>query len=103
SEPLSLRQGLLAHYELRDGLLDSSGNYRHGRSIRGETSPLQTPVGEQLEFLANNFAQLGRIELGSVFSVAFWLRVGSTRADLGQNNPHTSVLRQTNSMEVWYD
>ena len=34
--PRSGRDGLEAHYEMEGGFADSSGNYRHGRIIRGE-------------------------------------------------------------------
>ncbi|QQS49409.1 MAG: DUF1553 domain-containing protein [Acidobacteriota bacterium] len=77
--PASLTAGLLAHYEMDGGLVDTSGKYLHARVLRGEPS-----FGEgQVEKAVNldgqtelDFGSAGRFERDRKFTLTTWLRPG---------------------------
>lgn len=93
--PDSLRRGLVAQYEMDGGLAESSGNYLHGRALRGEPALLVTGVGKATSFGAPSHVELGRMELGREFSIAGWLIQG-------YHQPQT-ILQQDGVVSVWWD
>ncbi len=74
--PHASRQGLEAHYELEGGFADSSGNYRHGRIMRGEPLFGSSKAGQGARFDVDThvaFPGTGAIDLSTPFTVAFWM------------------------------
>jgi hypothetical protein len=71
------REGLLAHYELDGNLADTSGHYRHGRTIRGDLTYGGGPVARAADFDGEahvDFGDTARIEGTRPFSLALWLK-----------------------------
>ncbi|HEU0123287.1 MAG TPA: DUF1553 domain-containing protein [Bryobacteraceae bacterium] len=93
--PANLREGLLAQYEMDGTVDDHSGNYRHGRVLRGEPSMVLTSVGKATLFSTPSQVSLGALDLGQDYSIAVWLVQG-------HHEPQT-ILHQTGRLEVWWD
>ena len=91
SLPPAPRDGLLAHYELEGSFQDSSGHYRHGRTVAGECTYVPGPVGKAAEFDGQTQVEGDGVlrprlrtlqsgieysvpETGSAFALAFWMR-----------------------------
>ena len=75
--PRSSREGLEAHYEMEGGFADSSGNYRHGRIMRGNPLFDASKAGRGATFdVDTNVAFPGTrdLDLSKPFTVAFWMR-----------------------------
>ena len=75
--PRSNREGLEAHYEMEGGFADSSGNYRHGRIMRGEPLFATAKAGQGAGFDVDThvaFPGTNGIDLSRPFTVAFWIR-----------------------------
>ena len=75
--PLSDREGLQAHYELEGGFSDSSGNYRHGRILRGEPLFSANKSGQGASFGVDThvaFPGTRDFNLSKPFTLAFWMR-----------------------------
>lgn len=75
--PRSDREGLEAHYEMEGGFADSSGNYRHGRIMRGEPLFATAKAGQGAGFDVDThiaFPGTSGIDLSRPFTVAFWIR-----------------------------
>jgi mono/diheme cytochrome c family protein len=70
------RAGLVAHYELDANLSDSSGNYRYGRTVRGDLTFGPGMVNRAATFDGDTQVQLddggGRVAKGP-FALSFWL------------------------------
>jgi mono/diheme cytochrome c family protein len=96
-EPVaSLRQGLVAHYEMDGGLTETSGGYRHGRLVRGEAGPVSAAVGQAMGFTMPSYVVFDGVRLGGgEFTIATWLQQGF-------HEPLT-VFSQPGVVEVWYD
>ena len=75
--PRASTEGLEAHYEMEGGFADSSGNYRHGRVMRGEPLFGQSKAGEGARFDVDThvaFPGTRDIDLSEPFTVAFWMK-----------------------------
>ena len=71
------RTGLEAHYELEGGFADSSGNYRHGRIMRGEPLFSTSKAGQGASFDVDThiaFPGTRSIDISKPFTLAFWMR-----------------------------
>jgi len=93
--PTSLRQGLLAQYEMDGTINDHSGNYRHAQAFRGEPTMVLTSVGKATLFTAPSYVELGKLPLGAEYSIAGWFVQG-------HHEPQT-VLHQDGVLDVWWD
>ena len=75
--PRADREGLEAHYELEGGFSDSSGNYRHGRIMRGEPLFRTNKAGQGASFDVDThvaFPGTRQFDLSRPFTIAFWMR-----------------------------
>ncbi|HEV8130610.1 MAG TPA: DUF1553 domain-containing protein, partial [Acidobacteriota bacterium] len=71
------REGLLACYEMNGSLSDISGNYRHGRTVRGDPTFGAGQVGRAVSFDGDThvtFGPVGSFDGTDAFSIALWLR-----------------------------
>lgn len=76
------RNGLLAHYELDSSLADTSGNYRHARTLRGEVTYSSGQVFRAADFSGETHVELGQVaafERTDPFTLALWVRTGAPR------------------------
>ena len=77
--PRASRQGLEGHYEMEGGFADSSGNYRHGRIMRGEPlfGSVRAGQGARLDVDTHvAFPGTAAVDLSGPFTVAFWMLPG---------------------------
>ena len=75
--PQASREGLEAHYEMDGGFGDSSGNYRHGRLMRGEPLYRSVKAGRGASFDVDThvaFPGTESVDLSKPFTVAFWMQ-----------------------------
>ncbi len=75
--PTANRERLEAHYQMEGGFSDSSGNYRHGRVMRGEPLFGTAKAGRGARFDVDThvaFPGTAEIDLSAPFTVAFWMR-----------------------------
>ena len=75
--PHSTRDRLEAHYEMEGGFSDSSGNYRHGRIMRGEPLFSSAKAGQGAQFDVDThvtFPATRVLDLSGPFTVAFWMK-----------------------------
>jgi len=73
------RDGLVAHYEFDGHLSDTSGHYRHAKTLRGEVTFGPNAVGLGGEFNGEThlmFLGAGDFERDQPFSFAFWFNNG---------------------------
>jgi hypothetical protein len=73
--PEAPRAGLLGHWEFDGHLADTSGNYHHGKTVRGELSYDEGPVGQAADFSGEtevDFGNVGAFDRATPFSAAFW-------------------------------
>ncbi len=95
--PAPARQGLAAHYEFEDHLADTSGNYLHGKTRRGEVTYDSGQIGKGADFDGEVTLDLGSafdFDRADPFSVAFWMR------KKGGNTKHaTAILRKVEQAE----
>jgi len=78
------RDGLEAHYEFDGHLSDTSGHYRHAKTLRGELTFGPNAVGLGAEFNGEThlmFLGAGDFERDQRFSIALWFNKGG---DVGQ-------------------
>jgi hypothetical protein len=84
------RDGLIAHYELDNSFVDLSGRYKHGRVIRGDPTFGGGVIGRAVSFDGDTQVTLGDVDgdarqkvgdfdRGDKFSIAFWVRGGSSQ------------------------
>jgi hypothetical protein len=93
--PASLREGMVAHYEMDGTVYDHSGASRHGLVLRGEPGPVQTSVGKATLFATPSHVRLAEFAAGDEYSVAMWLVQG-------HHEPQT-ILQQRGRLRVWWD
>ena len=75
--PTASREGLEAHYEMEGGFSDSSGNYRHGRVMRGEPLFGTANAGQGASFDVDThvaFPRTRSIDVSKPFTLTFWMR-----------------------------
>ncbi len=75
--PRSSGDELEAHYEMEGGFSDSSGNYRHGRIMRGEPLFSSAKAGKGARFDVDThvaFPGTRNFDLSQPFTVAFWMQ-----------------------------
>jgi mono/diheme cytochrome c family protein len=75
SMPATSKSGLLAHWEFDNHPADTSGNYHHGRVVRGQLSYADGRVGQAADFSGEtqvDFGNIGAFDRASPFSAAFW-------------------------------
>ena len=75
--PRADRSDLEAHYELEGGFADSSGNYRHGRIMRGEPLFPTSKAGQGASFDVDThiaFPGTSDLDVSKPFTIAFWMR-----------------------------
>ena len=79
--PLAPKKGLAAHYEFEGHLADTSGHYRHGRTLRGEVTYDEGQVGTGAVFDPEVHVALGipTFDRTDPFSIAFWMISSGTR------------------------
>ncbi len=76
------REGLTAHYELDGNFSDLSGRFQHGHSVRGDPSFVAGVIGRAAAFDGDtqvSFGEVGTFDRGEAFTIAFWLRSGSSQ------------------------
>ena len=86
------RQGLLAHYEFEGNMLESTGNYRHGRYLGLPPTPRDGPVGQAATFDSTSLAEAPAshdFDSTKPFSIAYWFRGGNNIEPL-------TILQQKN-------
>ena len=74
--PHASRDGLEGHYQMEGGFADSSGNYRHGRIMRGEPLFASSKAGQGANFDVDThvaFPGTREIDLSGPFTLAFWM------------------------------
>ena len=73
--PAPPRQGLVAHYEFSGHLADTSGFYRHGKTLRGEVNYREGRVATGAGFDGETRVALGAPawERDKPFTLAFWM------------------------------
>ena len=81
------RRGLLAHYQMDGSLADSSGNYRHGVSLKDEFAYVASPSGDRAaELSGRSEVELAALPFpsanGPVKTIALWFQ---TRARTFRN------------------
>jgi hypothetical protein len=89
------RADLIAHYEMDGGVTDSSGNYRHGRAVRGEVSGVAATVGRAMAFTTPSYVTFDGVRLPETFTIATWLQQGHHEPQI--------VFQQAGRFSVWYD
>ena len=75
--PRADQSGLEAHYEMEGGFSDSSGNYRHGRVMRGEPLFRSANAGQGASFDVDThvaFPGTTTLDVSRPFTIAFWIR-----------------------------
>ncbi|MBI1899225.1 MAG: DUF1553 domain-containing protein [Acidobacteria bacterium] len=75
--PPDPRDGLLAHYELDGNLLDSSGQYRHGRALGSEVAFPAGQIAKAADFTVDTRVDLGAaggFDSNDRFTIALWAR-----------------------------
>lgn len=75
--PPAPRNGLTAHYEMDGNFADTSGGYRHGRTLTGGAGFSSGMVGRRADFDGEThveFTGAGAIDRDHPFSIAFWFR-----------------------------
>jgi len=90
-----VRKGLTAHYEMDGSFSDISGNYQHGRTIRGDPTFGAGQVGRSASFDGDtqvSFGNAGSFEQNDPFSLAMWLR--------GSSNTPITVLQKMENQEM---
>ncbi len=96
SLPATPRDGLLAWYELDGNLSDITGNYRHGRVVKGNPGYGPGIAGNSADFDGQTQVTLGRVSLDSAkpFSLSLWLRASGSRRNpiLTQSSPDGSGI-----------
>ena len=72
------REGLLAHYEFEDSVIDTAGRYLHGHSTQGEMSYADGMVGRSGSFggqqVTVEFPASEQIDPAKKFTLSFWFR-----------------------------
>ncbi len=69
--------GLTAHYELDGSFSDVSGRYQHGRTVTGDPTFDDGPIGRAVSFDGDtevSFGGVGGFDRGDPFTLAVWLR-----------------------------
>jgi uncharacterized protein DUF1553/uncharacterized protein DUF1549/concanavalin A-like lectin/glucanase superfamily protein/cytochrome c len=70
---------IAGHFELDGGLSDSSGHYRHGRTVNGDPSFGGGMVGRGVSMDGQTmlgFGDAGSFDTGDAFTFALWMRPG---------------------------
>ncbi|MBC7926576.1 MAG: DUF1549 domain-containing protein, partial [Bryobacteraceae bacterium] len=73
---------LLAHYDFDGSLIDSSGRYMHGRTLRGDPTFSSGQVSRAVNFDGQTLVTLGMagdFERDQPSSIALWLRYGGSK------------------------
>jgi hypothetical protein len=68
--------GPTAHYELDGSFSDLSGRYQHGRTVAGDPTFEDGPIGRSASFDGDtevSFGSVGAFDRGDAFSLAVWL------------------------------
>jgi hypothetical protein len=68
--------GLTAHYELDANFSDISGKYQHGRTVKGDPTFEEGPVGRAVTFDGDtevSFGNVGAFDTRDAFSLAVWM------------------------------
>ena len=69
--------GLIAHYEMDGSFSDISGRYQHGRTVTGDPTFDDGPIGKAASFDGDtevSFGNVGAFDRSAPFSVALWLK-----------------------------
>ncbi len=72
-------KGITAHYELDGSLADSSGRYRHGRTLNGDPAFGSGMVSRGVSLdgqTSLSFGDAGAFDTGEQFTFALWMRPG---------------------------
>ncbi|MDQ6665846.1 MAG: DUF1553 domain-containing protein, partial [Acidobacteriota bacterium] len=73
--PEATREGLLAHYELDGNVSDSSGHYKHGRTLAGDPTYIAGEVGKAADFDGETQVDFGQTTaFDGPFTLAMWVR-----------------------------
>ncbi|MDQ2899461.1 MAG: DUF1553 domain-containing protein [Acidobacteriota bacterium] len=78
--PDATRDGLLAHYELDGNVSDSSGHYKHGRTLAGDPTYFAGAVGKAADFDGETQVDFGKTSaFDGAFTLAMWVRSNGTK------------------------
>ena len=103
--PLMDGSGLVGHYEFDGSLSDSSGGYRHGRTIQGDPTFGQGQIARAIGFDGQTQIGLGTgagFEKTDPFSIAMWVRFGGGK----QPQPvlqRIADFKTRRGYELWFD
>jgi hypothetical protein len=77
-KPLTIdTTGLVAHYEMDGSFSDISGRYQHGRTVKGDPTFDDGPIGKAASFDGDtevSFANVGAFDRTDAFSMVLWLK-----------------------------
>jgi hypothetical protein len=101
SQPVAVNHdGLVAHYDFDASLADSSGQYRHGRTLKGDPGFGSGQVAGSAGFDGQTLVTLGPVgafEVNEPFTIAMWLRYGGSK----QNMPVLQKIDEGQARRGW--
>jgi hypothetical protein len=98
-------QGLMAHYSFDGSLVDSSGRYQHGRTLKGDPTFSSGRVSGSASFDGQTLVTLGQtgsIESNQPFTIGFWLRYGGSKQPMPIFEKIASPETRR-GWEMWFD
>jgi hypothetical protein len=95
------RDSLLAWYELDGSLSDITGNYRHGRVLKGDPSYDTGKIGRAASFDGQTQVSFGNLAVGGgkPFSLSMWIAAEGAR----RNAVFTKLNAQGGGFEMYLD
>lgn len=86
SKPAAVRrENLVAHFDLDGSLVDLSGAYQHGRTLKGDPSFGPGQVSRSASFDGQTLVTLGAVrpfDAGKQFTLSFWLRPSGSKQSM---------------------
>jgi len=97
--------GLAAHYPMDGSLIDASGHYLNGRTVKGDPTFGEGQIAKAISFDGQtllSFGNTGRLERNQAFSVALWVRPPGSK----QEEPVFEKIADAKTrrgFELWFD
>lgn len=98
------KNALVAYYDFDGSLADVSGNYRNGRTVKGDPQFGPGQVARALSLDGQTVVALpgpGKFETSDPFTVAFWMRHGGAKQDMPVIQAIDPGTRR--GMEIWLE